>query len=89
MTARDTHEMRLARWSYLATLPTTNAMLAVVMLLWLATGLCSLVGLTVPERWNSSLEVFTGIVVVQFTAKRFTHKPGEESRAAPPPVESP
>lgn len=86
MTAHDTHELRLSAWPRLSTLPTTNAMLALVMLLWLLTGSCALLFaliehmlhahggavLAVPDRWYGSLEVFTGIVVVQFIGKRGT-----------------
>lgn len=88
MTARDTHELRLASWPRLSTLPTTNAMLALVMLLWAGTGSCALLfallehllhahdagaaALAVPDRWYGALEVFTGIVVVQFIGKRGT-----------------
>lgn len=88
MTARDTHQLRLTSWPRLSTLPTTNAMLALVMLLWLGTGACALgfvllehllhahvagaAALAVPDRWYGALEVFTGIVVVQFIGKRGT-----------------
>jgi hypothetical protein len=78
----------LSAWPRLSTIPTTNAMLALVMLLWLLTGCCALlfalvehlihahaagaVALAVPDRWYGALEVFTGIVVVQFIGKRGT-----------------
>lgn len=82
-----TQDERLAMWPRLATLPTTNAMLTLVMVLWVLTGFCALAfalldhgeshvagaaALVVPERWFQALEVFTGIVVVQFIGKRGT-----------------
>lgn len=75
MTARDTHEMRLASWPRLATFPTTNGLIALVMLLWFLTGFAALIDATVASWWPNSLEMFTGIVVAQFVGKRLTHKP--------------
>jgi len=87
MTALDTHKTRLNLWPRLSTVPTTNALLVLVMVLWAMTGFCALlfafldhgdvhaagsVTLAVPDRWYQSLEVFTGIVVVQFIGKRGT-----------------
>jgi hypothetical protein len=65
-----------SHWPRLATLPTTNAMLSTVMLLWLATGVCALVGVVVPDRWYGALEMFTGIAVVQHGNKRWTNGRG-------------
>ncbi|MGH9255470.1 MAG: hypothetical protein ACRD3C_12995 [Vicinamibacterales bacterium] len=86
MTQHETRETRLTRWPLLSTIPTTNAMLVLVMCLWALTGFCALLfaglehaghvhegtPLSVPERWYAALEVFTGIVVVQFIGKRGT-----------------
>ena len=108
MTAKDTHELRLSSWPRLSTIPTTNAMLALVMLMWATTCFAALsfallehllhahsVGaavLVVPDRWYGALEVFTGIVVVQFIGKRGTdsqlwrRKSKEEDSPPTPPV---
>ena len=98
MTQRDAHETRLSLWPRLSTLPTTNAMLGLVMLLWLVTGSCalafSLLGPmlgtpppAVPDRWYGALEVFTGIVVVQFIGKRGTDSTLWRRGPPPPPRE--
>lgn len=85
MTQLDTHKKRLDLWPRLSTFPSTNGMIVLVMALWAATGFCALLfaflehgeahaqgahPLAVPERWYQALEVFTGIVVVQFIGKR-------------------
>lgn len=63
------------RWPRLSTLPTTNAAMAVVLTLWLFTGFAALLQVPAADRWYQALETFTGIAVVQFGAKRLTHKP--------------
>jgi hypothetical protein len=87
VTERAAAEIRLQFWPRLATLPSTNGLLALVMALWLLTGSCALLfallehyhahapgtaALAVSDRWYQALEIFTGIVVVQFIGKRGT-----------------
>lgn len=77
MTAHDTHTTRLALWPRLSTFPTTNGMLVLVMTLWALTCVGAIAdsvyaSVAVPDRWYQALEVFTGIVVLQFIGKRST-----------------
>lgn len=68
--------MTSSHWPRLATLPSTNAAISTVLVLWLLTGFCALAHWAPADRWYQGLETFTTIVVVQFIGKRFSFKPG-------------
>ena len=64
-------------WDLLARLPSTNARIAVTLLLWVATGVKVLVTWTAPPiEWLGALFAMAGLDTAQFSAKRWTqHKP--------------
>jgi hypothetical protein len=73
-----------AQWPRLATLPTTNALLTLVGALWFLTGLCALAHWEPSARWYQGLETFSGIIVVQFAAKRWTNGRGANGNGDAP-----
>lgn len=72
MTARDTHELRLDLWPRLSTFPTTNALVATVILLAIGTYAAWVCGRTVPDGWYLFVAGLSGIATTHFGVKRKT-----------------
>ena len=64
-------------WDLLARLPSTNARIAVTLLLWIATGVKAIWTWTAPPwEWLLALFAMAGLDTGQFFAKRATqHRP--------------
>ena len=66
-------------WPKLASFPSTNGLLVLVIFLWGLTGLVALALAVfsdtrhVPQEWFAALEIFSGTTVVQYIGKRGTH----------------
>lgn len=73
MTALDTHEMRLEHWPRLSTFPTTNALIATVILLAIGTFIAWAVFQRVPpDGWYIFVGGLSGIATGHFGVKRYT-----------------
>ena len=75
--------MSNGRWPLLGSLPSTNAAIAVLLLLWSATGLCALARWNPADRWYQALETFSVVVVGQFIGKRWTNGRGANGNGSP------
>lgn len=73
-------------WPRLADFPSTNALMALGVVMWLATCAVALVlacfKMEIPGSWYSTLNLFTGTVVIQFGVKRFSDSSFVEARTA-------
>lgn len=84
MTARDTHELRLDRWPRLSTFPTTNALIATVIVLAIGTFVAWVCGRTPPDGWYLFVGGLSTIATGHFAVKRKTDfRNGHAEKAAP------
>lgn len=70
------------KWTWLEKMPTTNARIAVSLVLAIATGVRVLFDWNPPSDWLVFLTVWAGLDVLQFGAKRMTHKGADDESPA-------
>lgn len=65
-------------WDLLGRLPSTNARIAVTLILWVATGVKAIVIWEAPPwEWLIALFAMAGLDTAQYYGKRVTHHNGE------------
>jgi hypothetical protein len=83
------------RWTWLATLPTTNARIFCSLLMAVATAAVYLGGVVLEKRWEPSVEwlgflcLWAGLDVLQFAGKRFSDAGYQASKRASGAQETP
>lgn len=65
------------QWTWINNLPTSQALSALTVILWIPTAICALANVTVAEWWPSTLVTLTFASVLHASVKRFTYKRGE------------
>ncbi len=77
------------KWTWLATLPTTNARILCSLLMALGTCAVYLIGVLLAKHWTPSVEwlgflcVWAGLDVLQFAGKRFSDAGYRASKQRP------